>query len=289
MNGRSFIPGSMWLYFKIYTGHKAADTILSSTIRKLVAQLKSEGAIEDFFFIRYTDPKFHIRLRFLMPDTAAYSPIFGNFYGAMAPLHDSGIINTVQCDTYEREMERYGTDSIETVERFFGVDSFFIIELLDAVYGAPADRDMDRWVLSLNLIDDLLDSFGYALETKTEIMSHMAESYKKEFGFTQKSFSKQLNDKYRALKGKIPRGLTPPDRYPGLLAERKAGLEPFAATLLSMEKAGTLELPLRNIVTSLIHMTMNRWFPSRNRLYELVIYDFLLRSYRAEKALAGKG
>ena len=37
-------------------------------------------------------------------------------------------------------------------------------------------------------------------------------------------------------------------------------------------------------LTSMIHMTMNRWFRSKNRLHELVIYDFLSRYYISEIA-----
>ena len=37
-------------------------------------------------------------------------------------------------------------------------------------------------------------------------------------------------------------------------------------------------------VRSIIHMTMNRLFRSKNRLYEMVIYDFLFRYYQSALA-----
>ena len=39
-----------------------------------------------------------------------------------------------------------------------------------------------------------------------------------------------------------------------------------------------------DLVFSIQHMTMNRWFRSHNRLHELVIYDFLRKHYESQKA-----
>lgn len=60
---RKFIPGSQWLYFKIYTGVKTADEVLAHTIRPFLRELYAERWIDGSFFIRYNDPDFHIRLR----------------------------------------------------------------------------------------------------------------------------------------------------------------------------------------------------------------------------------
>ncbi len=57
---RSFIPGSEWIYYKIYCGVKTADKILTETIKPLVEQLKMLNLIEKWFFIRYSDPDTHI-------------------------------------------------------------------------------------------------------------------------------------------------------------------------------------------------------------------------------------
>lgn len=42
-----------------------------------------------------------------------------------------------------------------------------------------------------------------------------------------------------------------------------------------MERANELQIPIRILLKSLIHMTMNRWFKSKNRLHEMAIYDLL--------------
>ena len=57
---RIFIPGSQWLFFKLYTGTQSADVLLAEQIGPLMKRLRDCGAIDDFFFIRYTDPLFHL-------------------------------------------------------------------------------------------------------------------------------------------------------------------------------------------------------------------------------------
>lgn len=61
---RKFIPGSEWVYCKIYAGEHQIDTLLGTVVYDLVGGLKSEGRIDKWFFIRYRDESgFHLRLR----------------------------------------------------------------------------------------------------------------------------------------------------------------------------------------------------------------------------------
>ena len=61
---RSFMPGDEWLYFKIYTGTKTADAILTNIIKPITEKLIKNNIIDQWFFIRYNDPKNHLRIRF---------------------------------------------------------------------------------------------------------------------------------------------------------------------------------------------------------------------------------
>jgi len=60
---RTFILGEEWLYYKIYCGAKTADLLLTDTLRPLLNRLTATNQINQWFFIRYTDPENHIRLR----------------------------------------------------------------------------------------------------------------------------------------------------------------------------------------------------------------------------------
>lgn len=79
MENRTFIPGSEWIYFKIYTGIKTADTILKNELYNFAREMKEKSLIDKWFFIRYTDPDFHIRLRLHLKETRNFTYIFNRF------------------------------------------------------------------------------------------------------------------------------------------------------------------------------------------------------------------
>lgn len=282
---RIFIPGSPWLFFKIYTGQKTADALLVQRVLPLAERLAADKRIDKWFFIRYTDPDFHVRLRFHIPDPADYGAVFREFYAAFGEAVEEGVVFRVQCDTYNRELERYGNELIEVSETFFCADSLHLLRILGEV-AAAEDPEQLRWCLSLRLVDDLLNAFGFALAEKVEFMLPLSENFKREFRLTTHAFIRQVDDKFRknrALAESCFRSDGPLNGYGGLLAERLAALAPLAEAIrdgYGPEKGEAL----RSHVGSLVHMTMNRFFRSANRVYEMVIYDFLYRCYRSQSA-----
>ena len=59
---RSFGPASEWLYVKLYTGPATADGVLRDVLAPVVAEAGLPPG--SWFFIRYGDPDWHVRLRF---------------------------------------------------------------------------------------------------------------------------------------------------------------------------------------------------------------------------------
>ena len=80
MENRMFIPGSEWVYFKIYTGTKTADSILKNELYDFVKEMMKYDLIDRWFFIRYNDPDFHIRLRLHMKEVRNFTYIFNCFF-----------------------------------------------------------------------------------------------------------------------------------------------------------------------------------------------------------------
>ena len=182
-------------------------------------------------------------------------------------------------------MERYGVNSISLVEEIFYVDSDCIIRLLrqiDDVYSEQL-----RWQLALLLIDDFLSAFSYEISQRKELMNAMADNFKKEFGFIHKNVSNKLNIKCRINRKYIDDILSRGDEfvnYFDLANSRRMAFIPIANKLTCMDKSGELNVTMKSLLTSLIHMTMNRWFRTKNRLHEMVIYEFLSRYYISEIA-----
>ncbi len=105
---RKLVPGSEWLYLKIYTGVKTADLILEEAIQLLVEYFQEHNYISKWFFIRYNDPKPHLRVRFNLNNIDDYSKILEKINETLQEYIKSGEISSILIDTYNREIERYG-------------------------------------------------------------------------------------------------------------------------------------------------------------------------------------
>ena len=179
MTQRTFIPGSEWLYFKIYTGYKTADELLTQKIYPYLQELCADGVIDGYFFIRYSDPEFHLRFRLHIGNPDNYTEIFSKFLERFQPEVENGSVAKILCDTYVREIERYGADTIELTEELFHADSEAIMQLLDKIADCPSDsRETVRWKTVMVLLDDTLAAFGQDLSEKVKLTTTMAERYK---------------------------------------------------------------------------------------------------------------
>jgi len=284
---KTFIPGSEWIYFKIYTGTKTADVILKNELYEYVKEMVGHGSIDKWFFIRYADPDFHIRLRLHLKDARNFTCIFNGFFDCFLPTVNDRFVWNIQCDTYQRELERYGVNTISIIEDLFFIDSDFTIKLLHQLN--DKNPEQHRWKLALILIDSFLSAFSIELPQRKDLLSGLAVNYKKEFGFMHHNTTKQLNEKYRTYREDIVNSMLwekEIDKTIDIIKARKQAILPVAEKLIGMEKSGELQVLFQSLLASIIHMTMNRWFRTKNRLHELVIYDFLERYYKSEIAKA---
>jgi len=201
------------------------------------------------------------------------------------PLVETGLVWNIQCDTYRREMERYGANTISVVEDFFCIDSEFIIHLLLQLN--DDNLEQQRWKLALTLIDSFLSAFSFDLSGKKELLNTMADNYKKEFGFTHQQAKKQLDNKFRTYRKEIESAMlweNETSETINIIKTRRLAILPIARKLTAMEKSEELQVSVNALLPILIHMTMNRWFRTKNRLHEMVLYDFTSRHYTSENA-----
>ncbi|MEO7734741.1 MAG: lantibiotic dehydratase, partial [Kofleriaceae bacterium] len=286
---RRFAPGSEWLYAKLYTGSATADQILTEAIAPLVAG----GA--SWFFLRYSDPQWHVRLRVHGEPSWLYGDLMPRLAEATRAMLDDGRMWRLQLDTYEREIERYGGDAgIELAERLFCADSACVLDVLGMLAG---DAGIDaRWRLALRGIDQLLDDLGFDLALRLALMRRIRDSFAREHrvdGLVM--FQRGLGDKYRkervALEGVLDRARDgDSDFQPGFerFAQRSADNAPIIAELRALDQRGALTTPLIDLAPSYIHMHVNRIIRSAQRAHELVLYDLLVRLYESKVARAKK-
>ncbi len=232
------------------------------------------------FFIRYADPKHHIRVRFHLKFQKALGQVIQSFHDALAEPLQQRKIWKIQTDTYEREIERYGATTIELSEQLFSLDSTKILNFLSQLDSFQSDY---RWLFGLLAIDGLLDVFEYDLQQKVKLLEDMKTNFGKEFGMN-KHLRKQMNEKYDKFEAQI-KILFQEDIEDENLAFVKASAlqNQQELRLIAQEiKSLLLSYSLQSVLASYIHMTMNRLFKSKQRLYEMIVYDFAYKNYKTK-------
>lgn len=67
-----------------------------------------------------------------------------------------------------------------------------------------------------------------------------------------------------------------------LLHEKSSNIKPLTKEILEITSKNQLQMPLDSLMSSYLHMFCNRLFRSKQRLHELVVYNFLSAYYRSE-------
>jgi thiopeptide-type bacteriocin biosynthesis protein len=284
---RKYIPGDRWLYYKFYCGPKTADDLLTDVILPVVSYLKEKQLIAGWFFIRYSDPDLHLRIRFQFNDVLAVGEIMQAVNKYIKPLVEHDMVWKVMCDTYQQEMERYHPDAIELGEKLFQADSELTTNFINLIDGDEGENL--RWMFSFLSIDYMLSDFGFSDEGKLNLLEKIKDGFAQEFNMN-KMLKHQLDKKFRLHRDDI-------NLIMNLNEESAAELAPLLELLskrtlsnkIVVEQLKILEqkedsVNIVELMPSYIHMLMNRLFRSKQRAHELVVYDLLWRYYRSKLA-----
>jgi len=293
---RSLTLGSGCLYLKLYAGTATAERLLTELVAPVAAAAIASGDASHWFFVRYHDPRHHLRVRFFGEPSRLATRVLPAIEAAAAPFREQGAVWRQQVDTYEREVERYGGPAgIELVERVFWLDSEATLELLQGVGeesdGGPRLADDVRWLVALRGVDQLLADLGLSERGRLGIYTQLQDNLDREHR-TGTEFHRQLGARYRARQADIERalgsrvgggaapGAAPLERAAAILARRSARLAPIVSELIARDAAGLLRPRLdAGLQGSVVHMHVNRLLQSAQRSQELVLYTYLRRFY----------
>jgi thiopeptide-type bacteriocin biosynthesis protein len=285
---RTFMIGEQWLYYKFYTGPKTTDVLLAEMIKPVTEHLLQQGAIDSWFFIRYSDPKLHTRVRFRIPQPQNIGPVIQLLKDNVTPFIQQNLVWKVQIDTYQREVERYGSNTMDISEDWFFHDSKMIVAMLAMIEGDEGERI--RWLFALRAIDSLLADFQFTMEQKYELVTIMRENFGREHGMNR-SLKSQMEKKYRADRKSIEELLNHKNDEVSemlplfqMIAQKSIAVQPIAQKILALKESDDLEMHFNDLMGSYSHMMINRLFKSKQRTHELVLYDFLHRYYKSEIA-----
>ncbi len=272
---KTFLVGDSWLYYKLYCGVQTADTLLTDVIQTLTDALLEQKKIAKWFFIRYTDPNPHLRVRFLVKYSKDVETITTMVKNRLTPFIETQQLWEIQLATYQREIERYGTNTIEHAESFFFYDSQQVVWMLQNV-----QDDTTRFLQVFWWIEQMLLLFEWDTKQQLSFLDRMQQQFKEEFKITQ-SVRKSLGKKYRGLESQL-------SKIPPVKVLNKEAVKKTIHKLLLLDKENQLEVLLENLLASYIHMSINRSFVSQQRLYEMMLYDFLHKKYQSKFARYGR-
>lgn len=269
---RYYIPGSEWLYLKIYSGPKILEQFLIEEMYPKILQLIEQGLVNSFFFIRYNDPDYHIRLRLKVNSSENIGVVLNQLFSILDSNVNSNVFSNVSIDTYTRELERYGENLIEATEKVFFLDSVFILD-----YFSTLQSDMERWCVSCLYIDKLLDSINYSLEEKTNFCKHLSMSYIEELLHDQDYGKIQMDRLFRNNKKSITAAFE--TNSSSRIVENLLFYIDSILFYTSLQTKQTFDP-----ISSIIHMHINRMFRTQQRLTECAIYGVLYRYYKSKQA-----
>jgi thiopeptide-type bacteriocin biosynthesis protein len=263
---RIFLPGSDWLYYELYCYPTRSNNLLLGQLNRFLKEVKPY--IKKWFFIRYDLPSPHLRLRLHLNEPSLASLINSKLLKLIEPCVNSGQVNDVCIKTYTREIERYGAERMESIEKFFYIDSRYALSLL-----AKITTKEQLYIITLYFIHNVFLANFNSINEQIAFVKKMADNFAKEIEMTPIQF-RELNQAFNLIKNdKAEMELLSKEGV--TLIYKKA----LAGVFIGMNKEEKLRL-----IGDLIHMHINRLFSSDQRLHETVLYHYLLRHLMAHRA-----
>ncbi|MPR31913.1 lantibiotic dehydratase [Salmonirosea aquatica] len=275
---RAFGPGSEWLYLKVYGGLSTTPALLAALCGWAAnGELRNEAT--HWFFVRFADPEPHLRFRIRLNDVAHYAPMLVECYRRLNPFLISGEVHSIQLDTYQRELERYGQELIEVTEQIFWLDSKAVSQLLQLTLAESGILPC-----ACRSVEAYLAASGLTLAQKVAFCQSAYERFTNEHGAT-KELRQSLAQKYRVNRPSVEQSLNAPESVLGEEAEEifRLRTRSMGADLETVKHYYQTNRPeeFREYLGSLIHMSINRLFATNQRTYELLIYHHLYRAYQS--------
>lgn len=258
------LPGSDWLFLKLYGGHHRQDEFIVDQIHVFADSMVKKGVADEWFFMRYIDPDHHIRLRFHGKPEKLMREIFPDLYPWIQECQLEGFIQRMVIDTYDREVERYGGPSMMAdAERVFAKDSQTTAKLLKLL--RLHQTNLPDYVLATISIIDIMTRFGLCFEQQ---LAWMEMRVKKD----------AQREEFRKWRKPLITLADPRNNWQGLrshpsgeaireaMALRVDVLEDFGRLVAEGEQNHSLWSSPSMIMGSLIHLHCNRLFGVRREM-----------------------
>lgn len=240
-----------WLSCKIYIDSLNMNDFIHNDMINFLRKMRLENNITLFYFLRYKDPKEHIRLRIKYNDNK-FSVLMKNLANIIDKLRKQNLIYDFCVDTYFPEKNRYGGEKLfKLSEELFYYDSILVSDLLSYEEMHKNYHNLDELFLLSTL--EMLNN----LKIDTDELLRFFEP------FSKLNFS---NKNKKVLKEKIISKILSHQRRDVLYQDKKEDIDLYiiySKVENYIKKYGenldSYEFEYKkDIVNSLIHMHFNR-------------------------------
>lgn len=147
------------LYTVLHAPRERLEPLLLDHVAPILHAVRDDPALESLFFVRYSEPRWQLRVRVLGERAWVEGPVRARFEACVNALTRSGAIEGHAFAQYDREWERYGgREGMALAERLFTLDSLAALDLLEAERSGGLARSRREW--SVALVDRMLTAAG---------------------------------------------------------------------------------------------------------------------------------
>jgi len=282
---RSYYPGEEWVYMKLYMGPETAEEWICHHLPRIQDDIRNDISGALFFYIRFLDPDYHIRLRVYIPQRKYFSRVIDIVNLHSAIMIKQGLIWKTEICTYEREMERFSAEKIEIFERAFSIDSEFWLKILPWIEDQDNREDL-RWKMALVSTYRYYRDLIRDPEEIIRIMSKIVQALKQELK-PGRTILFQIDQKFRKVRTDLlpymEEELHIFPQVEGLLRSRSFRLTELFEPFRHEESYFTWSKADQNFA-DLVHMSLNRVLRSKHRMQEFVVYYYLVKLMKIQLA-----
>lgn len=274
-----YVLGSKWLYLKFYCNPAIANELLVKKLLPYLSQV-DKGQLHSWFFIRYRDSAYHIRLRLRIEETAV-GLVLSSLKKRINSTVKYHLIREYQADIYRREMERYGADLIESVEGMFYGSSELVVNFIKKTYLKTFTYSYHS--LAFVSVAQLLEAFIPNIDEQIIFLEQMVNIFYAEFS-SDKTLKVDLDLKFREVRAEVGLLLADEVFYDKLGLRSSADLFTLHFNNVRRRSTQFASKKIMQLLADLIHMHINRLFVDRQRNNELVVYYVLYKHFQSHRA-----
>ncbi|GAA4880468.1 thiopeptide-type bacteriocin biosynthesis protein [Saccharopolyspora cebuensis] len=261
-----------WVYFQYFAGQAASDEVVDRAAA-LAEELRGQGLVGDWFFLRYQDDGYHVRVRMRATSPAARPSVLTAMDAFGRRLRATGLATRAVLRDYVPEIARYGGEAgLPLAESLFTASSERAVALLA--------RGRDEEGRLFRTVADVLHWTGALFPDPDRRLEFLRRCQ----GGLGVAFTPTGN-----RHGKFARA------HGARLEELLAGTCPderVDAALSRLADSVRERLPERrawSVFGSALHLHCNRMFAFDAVRLEYLAHELAIRAVRRRKALDGNG